>query len=285
MTKWLVQFRVASVVVRISSDSAHFKTETDYLTRLYQADTRSEPDLHFHLRHQPPFYALLLEDNLIWQSVEPRDIAPALEVQLYQQILNRIGHDYLSLHASTVDLNGKACLFAGVSGAGKSSLCTAALLAGASYLTDEFSLLGRDGKIHPFPRPLQWDDIDHPAFSQQQLLRSGLFEKGQYHFPDINGNTLTSHLWLPKHVQREALTVGYLILPSYQAAAPAAALAPIRRSEALMRLQEHLHLRLPPAEIIKQLNRRLPSDTRCYTLEFSDVYAAWDTLRGLDVAI
>ena len=62
--------------------------------------------------------------------------------------------DYLFVHAGVVAWEGKAILIPGRSMSGKTSLTRALLKAGATYYSDEFALLDKDGIVHPYPVPL-----------------------------------------------------------------------------------------------------------------------------------
>jgi hypothetical protein len=58
------------------------------------------------------------------------------------------------IHAGVVGWKGKAVLIPGRSLAGKSTLVAALLRAGATYYSDEFALVDRLGRVHPYPRPI-----------------------------------------------------------------------------------------------------------------------------------
>ena len=61
----------------------------------------------------------------------------------------------LGIHAAAVVVDGRAVVLAGRSGAGKSTLTLALLRAGAHLLTDELTLIDRDGStVLPYPRAL-----------------------------------------------------------------------------------------------------------------------------------
>jgi hypothetical protein len=62
------------------------------------------------------------------------------------------------LHAGVIGWKGKALLLPGISGAGKSSLVTALLRAGATYYSDEFALIDASGYVHPYARRLSLRD-------------------------------------------------------------------------------------------------------------------------------
>ncbi|MDX8388076.1 MAG: hypothetical protein R8M46_06035 [Ghiorsea sp.] len=275
---WKKTFEIAGVVVAVESDDTACNISLQAIISLYhEVIDDTAPDILFSIREDVNKVQLLLNQHqLLWQASDYRDIAPALEIHIYRQVLQRTYPDFMSIHASTVNSLGKTCMFAGVSGAGKSSLCTAALLAGARYFTDEFSLLGENGFIYPFPRPVQWDEVEHPAFSAAQMLDSKLFGKEEFSFLEAgSGHLVTSHLWLPKHVQHEALPLHAVVFPCYRADNPSAELQPMRRAQAIMSLPEHIHQHYSVAGDIQQLNQRLPQTCKFYSLEFSDAHAAW----------
>ena len=63
--------------------------------------------------------------------------------------------DYIFVHAGVVALRGRALLLPGVSFAGKSTLVAELVRAGATYYSDEFALIDREGFVHPFSRDLR----------------------------------------------------------------------------------------------------------------------------------
>jgi hypothetical protein len=62
--------------------------------------------------------------------------------------------DHLFVHAGVVGWEGRAIVMPGASFAGKTTLVQAWLDAGATYYSDEFAVLDRAGRVHPFARPL-----------------------------------------------------------------------------------------------------------------------------------
>jgi HprK-related kinase A len=64
-------------------------------------------------------------------------------------------HQYLIIHAAVVEYNGKAFIFPGTPGSGKSTLCAALVCSGWRLLSDEMTLLSlSDGLVYPVPRPI-----------------------------------------------------------------------------------------------------------------------------------
>ena len=62
--------------------------------------------------------------------------------------------DHLFVHAGVVGWGGRAIIMPGASFAGKTTLVRAWLERGATYYSDEFAVLDRAGRVHPFARPL-----------------------------------------------------------------------------------------------------------------------------------
>jgi hypothetical protein len=58
------------------------------------------------------------------------------------------------VHAGVVGWRGRAIVLPGRSFAGKSTLVRALLAAGATYYSDEFAVLDKKGRVHPYPRRL-----------------------------------------------------------------------------------------------------------------------------------
>jgi hypothetical protein len=63
--------------------------------------------------------------------------------------------EYVFLHAGVVAWERRALLLPGVSHAGKSTLVTELVRAGATYYSDEFALLDSEGRVHPFTRDIR----------------------------------------------------------------------------------------------------------------------------------
>ena len=63
--------------------------------------------------------------------------------------------DRIFVHAGVVAIDGRALLLPGRSTCGKTTLTAALLAAGAAYGSDEYAVLSQDGRVHPYPRPLE----------------------------------------------------------------------------------------------------------------------------------
>ena len=81
------------------------------------------------------------------------DVARALAAHAESFVAER-APDHLFVHAGVVGWEGRAIVMPGASFAGKTTLVQAWLEAGATYYSDEFAVLDRTGRVHPFARPL-----------------------------------------------------------------------------------------------------------------------------------
>ena len=61
---------------------------------------------------------------------------------------------FVFVHAGVVGVGGRALVIPGTSGAGKTTLVSALLRAGAIYYSDEYALLDARGRVHPYARAL-----------------------------------------------------------------------------------------------------------------------------------
>lgn len=108
------------------------------------------------------FHLLYAEARRLARTTELREALAVLESHL-QQAVAEMAPQRLFVHAGAVGWKGKAILVPGASHAGKSTLVAALLKAGASYYSDEYAVLDEQGRVHPFPRPLQLRSGDEVA--------------------------------------------------------------------------------------------------------------------------
>jgi len=279
---WQSHFSIANQWITLSGNSLDNHADLHQFIALYARHNDHKSNLTFDILSNGDHHYLILDGiHELWHAQDAREITAAFEIQLYTQVIQRIFPEFLSLHAGCVAMGDEAWMFAGHSGAGKSSITTTGLLNGCRYMTDEFSLLDKQGHIAPMPRPMQWDTLIHPAFSHEDMLNSGKFTRTFFTFPDHQGTEQTLQLWHPTQIEHRHLPLTRLVFPRFDADAPPAQLTPIRRSEVLMELPHHLHQGIRPSDRVKMLNRRLPADTQCFRLTFSDVHAAWDHITSV----
>jgi hypothetical protein len=284
---WCVQCRIANVVIQVDGDTDACQQDMWKFLKLYEQVEQQQPDLRFSVTHQEGIYhfTCVIDEQPslpLWSSLDDREVSAALEIHFYSQLVQYLYQEknILSIHAAVLGVGHQAVMFAGESGAGKSSMCTAGLLSKASYLSDEFTLLAGDGQVYPFPRPMQWEHKEHPAFDREEIERTGFIAADYFDFPDTEGATVRCHLWHPAHVQRQLLPLKIIVLHQYDADLNKPKLTPIPRHEALLELPQHLHIQAGMAKDLPLLNQRIDQDCVFYRLRFPDVFAAWQLLEN-----
>jgi len=95
--------------------------------------------------------------RVIAECENVKDALHFLESRLQLYIAERT-EQQVFVHAGAVEYQGKALLLPGRSFAGKTTLVAALLRAGANYLSDEFAVLDRHGRVHGYPRRLAMRD-------------------------------------------------------------------------------------------------------------------------------
>jgi hypothetical protein len=94
----------------------------------------------------------------------------ALESWLHFNVAS-VARRFLFVHSGVVGWKGRAILLPGRSMSGKSTLVSALLQQGATYLSDEYAVLDARGSVHPYAKPLSlrradgqtlWQERHHP---------------------------------------------------------------------------------------------------------------------------
>ena len=271
---------IAHLRVRIQCEAPECCAGIAALTALFErCASPGDAALCFTLKPISGGASLACNTEPVWQGEEAGEVVAAFEWAFYSRAIAALYPHFVSLHAATVSWQGHGITIAGASGAGKSSLCTAALLHGSDYFSDEYSLLDNEGCITPFPRPLQWGGETHPAFTSRDMHDSGLFGEGRYSFTGRDGQAITSLLWHPKRLATSPTALSMLLLPRFDATAGKVICEPLTRSQALMELAAEMHHKLPVQDRLRELHRRIPAATRIMRLVFSDVHAAWEQVE------
>ena len=118
---------------------------------------KDEPDLSpqavFRISRDPQGELLIDGPDDEFDRSGREDIIETLERRLHFY-LACLCREAIFVHAGVVGWRNGAVVIPGRSFAGKSTLTMALLEAGASYLSDEYAVIDRNGLIHPFPRPI-----------------------------------------------------------------------------------------------------------------------------------
>lgn len=141
--------------------------------------------------------------------------------------------EYLHLHASVLERDGKAVVFPGPPGCGKSTLAVGLVATGWRYLCDEFALVHTQTlRVHPYPRAICVKEGAFSALKQLgiEIAQDRVFCKG------AKGRVI---LLRPLDIRPDAVgragEVAAVIFPSYTPGAEPS-LIPIRRAEAAFAL-------------------------------------------------
>ncbi|MFN2586700.1 MAG: hypothetical protein ABR613_01095 [Actinomycetota bacterium] len=106
----------------------------------------------------PPMYSLFVRNELHYRA---QDVAEVLAHAVWDlhQLVPKSARDFLFLHAGAVARNGGALVLPARMDSGKSSLVTALLRSGWSYLSDELGPVDPvTGRIYPFPKLISLDE-------------------------------------------------------------------------------------------------------------------------------
>jgi hypothetical protein len=121
--------------------------------------TDAPPAIAYHL-HDRVMTAVDRYDDPV---ADVSDLVPLFELDLYQQVAERAPPGWL-LHAATLERDGHAFVFAGPSGAGKTTLTLGLMARGWRLVTEEMTLVDRALTVRGLARPIHVDRAsDLPA--------------------------------------------------------------------------------------------------------------------------
>jgi HprK-related kinase A len=182
------------------------------------------PQVHFQFDGSRPFLPL------------PADQAFAMLEWGLNWCVSSHCHQFLIVHAATVERSGLAMLLPGNPGSGKSTLAAGLVSRGWRLLSDELALLDLGtGSVVPLPRPvsLKNESIDAiRRFSSDAMLGAPIHDT-------VKGSV--AHMRPPSDSVRRAAEPArprWIVLPRYERGA-ATHLAPLSKARAFMHLADH----------------------------------------------
>ena len=98
-------------------------------------------------------YDVLVDGRPAVSSVSAPAAIQVLDAQLRARIAVT-APDHVFVHAGVVAVDGRAIVLPGRSFTGKTTLVAALVAEGATYYSDEYAVLGADGLVHPYAKPL-----------------------------------------------------------------------------------------------------------------------------------
>ena len=142
-------------------DAFHLDPARMHLPFSWRAVEDREPDAPVSIRYDVrsgvpgglPAYRVYAGTELVAEARALPDAGRALAAHAESFVAERAS-EHLFVHAGVVAWEGRAIVMPGASFAGKTTLVQAWLEAGATYYSDEFAVLDRAGRVHPFARPL-----------------------------------------------------------------------------------------------------------------------------------
>lgn len=113
-------------------------------------------------REDTPVWTLLTRSGgaAIYHGIAPagraEDVDAVVELLAANLRLHiaELAPHHVFVHAGVVAWQGRALVVPGRSFTGKSTLVTALLRAGATYMSDEYAVIDEAGNVHPFPKPI-----------------------------------------------------------------------------------------------------------------------------------
>jgi hypothetical protein len=121
------------------------------------------------LRKRGRLWHQLFEDHQIVANSTDLDlILEAFDRQLKIYVAE-MAQRRVFVHAGAVEWQGKGIVIPGRSFSGKTSLVAELVRAGATYYSDEYAVLDRHGKVHPYPSPLA---VRQPDSHKQSSIRA-----------------------------------------------------------------------------------------------------------------
>ncbi len=136
---------------------------------------------------------LLFRGNgLISAAYKLAPVLGALESDVDLQVAALAAPQRLFVRAGVVGWRGRAIVIVGRPQSGTSTLVAELLRAGASYYSDQYAVLDREGQVHPFPRPL-W------------LCAAAGINPARYRPDELRAKTGT-----------QPLPIGVVVLPQYR---------------------------------------------------------------------
>lgn len=154
-------FAIATFGIRIGVEIGAPDLADEALRRLPPGwDPVDWRDLDRTVRLLPIFgdrYRLRIDDELD-SSETSREVALDTFESVIQHYVSEFATPWLFVHAGVVEWRGRAIVIPGRSLSGKSTLTKALVDAGATYLSDEYAVIGPDGLVRPYPRRLSLRD-------------------------------------------------------------------------------------------------------------------------------
>lgn len=95
-------------------------------------------------------------------ATEDEDLAFGMVDAQVRATVALLAPDHIFVHAGVVAVDDRAVVLPGRTHTGKTTLVSALVRAGATYYSDEFAVVGGDGRVLPYAKPLSIRRADRP---------------------------------------------------------------------------------------------------------------------------
>jgi HprK-related kinase A len=186
-------------------------------------------------------------------------------------------HSLLMLHSAVVERFGAAMLLPALPGYGKTTLCVGMVHRGWRLFSDEFGLVGSDGNVIPFPRPMSLKNKSIEiirAFAHDAELGPSI--------PNTRKGTV-AHVRPPRDSVRAASQTArakWIVFPRWQAGAKLT-LEEVPKAEAFMELATNAFNFEMLGERAFTTVRDVVDGAQSFRLLYSDLEEAIERLRRL----
>jgi HprK-related kinase A len=224
-----------------------------------------------------PQAVFLLDGDKVFEPFPASHAFPLLEWGV-NWCTAMMAHQYLMLHAATVEKGGRALLFPAWPGAGKTTLCAALVSRGWRLFSDEFGLVQPGtGMLVPSPRPLPLKNRSIRVireFNPDAVIGP--------EFPNTRKGTVAHLCPNNDSIMRseEPAQPAWIVFPRYKSGAPMR-LESVAKPQAFLKLTNNsFNYRLLGLAGFEAATR-LVRECQCYVFYYSDLDEAVSTLDEL----
>lgn len=177
---------------------------------------------------------LLVDDQPLFYPVA-LSLAPVLLEWGMNWVVALREHEYLLVHASAVEREGKAALLPALPGSGKSTLAGLLSMSGWRLLSDEFGMLElSSGKLRPFPRPFS---LKGTSIAAVRAVAPRMETTETYEHPEDGPMVLVRPVGDAVARRDARAEPRWIVFPTYKADA-ALSVTPIAKTDAFFEVQD-----------------------------------------------
>lgn len=283
MTPSTHHFSIGVVNITLRSECRRLMNEYLSLYAPYRTDAGESNSIEVEIKTRKRFgwsrgpYTLRSNSVPDFEVEHRYEVLPHLEWYINWQIIY-CRHEYVQLHASSLEFDGQAIILPGDPGSGKSTLAAGLLARGWGYLCDEFALIDPGTReVHPYPRALC---MKEPSFPVIDRLGLPLCRTMPYQKATKGRVAFLSPLDVASDAVGRASRVRWVVFPKYVADAEPC-LKPVARSWAVYELAKQcFNIQVDRARTMTTL-ADLIRGAECYRLTSGDIGRTCDLVESL----